>query len=173
MTERACNTDTRQLVASVHSTTKPHNGVQPQQLDCHRRVRQIHFSRAQCAYERAWQGFDVNFEADTQRGRRVDGRKDLVHSEKTRPELFVTEGVEAKDYPPVLMRLQIVTRAARLLLGLTGKICAPDHACEGENQHGRHRADESHRRSFSIGAMAARKVTAPPWASFLSRQQFS
>jgi hypothetical protein len=46
------------------------------------------------------QSLDVDFQADLQCGRRIDGRYHLVHAKHVAPQLLVAERVEAEDGLP-------------------------------------------------------------------------
>ena len=72
----------------------------------------------------ARQGVHVHLETDGQRGLRIDRRDGLVHAQHVRPQLFVAEGVEAKDrlsfsmfLSAIFLSVAIAARIASALLG--------------------------------------------------------
>ena len=94
------------------------DGIQAQQFDRHRRIRQINLARAKRRDDVRRQRVDIDLEPDRQRGRRIDRRDDLVHAQHVGPELLVAKGVEAEDRLPVL-----VTRGTLRLRRGHGLLC--------------------------------------------------
>ena len=98
------------------------DGIRAQQLDGHRRVRQIDLAGFQRRDDSRRQGVDVHLESDRQGGRRVDRRHDFVHPQHIGPQLLVAEGVEAEYRLPVPRTDEVpALRRARGLLGLNSR----------------------------------------------------
>ena len=82
-----------------------HDGVEAQELDGDRRIRQIDLAGTECGDDRRRQRLDIDLQPDRQRRCRVDSGKDLVHAQHIRPELLVAKGVVAENVPALTTRI--------------------------------------------------------------------
>ena len=93
MTERAGDAKPRDVIVGIHRGLQTHDGIHLEQRD--RRCRTLEIDLLEDA---GGQHVRVHFEPDLERGRRIHVLlDDLVQAELVGPELFVTEGLEAKN----------------------------------------------------------------------------
>ena len=113
--ERAGDANACQLPGTVDSSADADDGVEPKQLDGHRRVVQIDLTAFERDDDFARQGFEVDFETNAERCCRGNSGEDLVHAQHIGPQLFVAEGVVAEDALAESMSSGAIVVAARML----------------------------------------------------------
>ena len=78
--QRTCDADARELPEVVDRSLHAHDRIEAQQFDSDGRVAQINIARLKRRDDLLRQGLDIDLQADCQRCRRVDDRRnDLVH----------------------------------------------------------------------------------------------
>ena len=93
MTERAGDAEPRDVIVGIHRRLQTHDRIHLEQRDRRRRTLEIDLLE-----DAGRQHVRVHFEPDLQRRRRIHALlNDLVQAELVGPELFVTEGFEAKN----------------------------------------------------------------------------
>jgi hypothetical protein len=73
------------------------HGVQAQQLDGDRRIREVDLASLQGRDDAVGKRVDVDLQSDCERRLRIDGRDDLVHPKHVRPQLLIPKRVVSKD----------------------------------------------------------------------------
>ena len=103
MAERALDTDRGHGFAlGIKEPGDAEDGILAQEDERVRGVVEIEFTVANGAHKDSRQGVGVNLQAEIEHGLGRKGCDCFMQAERTAPEVFAAEGVEAKDFTPFL-----------------------------------------------------------------------